>query len=120
MNKYKYPCPCCGYIVFEKPGDDAICTICSWNNNYEYINPTVGGGEPNRYSLYQCQRNYINFGASIEEFANKVRKPTKDDIKDPEWEIYNEKKHGEKVKKNKALHWENWPKDGSELYYWKK
>lgn len=32
----KYPCPCCGYLTYPVPREDAIayiCPVCFWEND---------------------------------------------------------------------------------------
>lgn len=32
----EYPCPCCGYLTFPVPGEEAmafICPVCFWEND---------------------------------------------------------------------------------------
>jgi hypothetical protein len=40
-----YPCPCCGYLVFEeKPGSYDICPVCGWEDDLSQLRfPTTGG-----------------------------------------------------------------------------
>src|SRR5436190_23116503 len=41
-----YPCPVCGYLVFdEPPGSYAICPICFWEDDAIQLGfPLMGGG----------------------------------------------------------------------------
>ena len=83
----KYTCPCCGYKTLdEEPTDtDAICEICFWHDDgVQFRDPDYEGGA-NEVSLKQAQKNFINFGACEEYCIKFVRKPNKEDIKDPNW-----------------------------------
>jgi hypothetical protein len=34
----KYPCPCCGYLMFyEGPGSYDICKICFWEDDLSQL-----------------------------------------------------------------------------------
>ena len=59
-GKEKYPCPSCGFIVFdEPPGSYDICPICNWEDDpVQLRDPSTGGGA-NRESLYQSQQKVL-------------------------------------------------------------
>lgn len=83
----KYTCSCCGYKTLneEPPGTDEICKFCFWHDDYvQYEDPDYEGGA-NEVSLRQAQKNFIKFGACEEKCIKLVRKPNKEDIKDPNW-----------------------------------
>jgi uncharacterized Zn finger protein (UPF0148 family) len=58
--KPKYPCPACGFIVFEEPiGSYDICPICGWEDDHVQLkHPTLIGGA-NKNSLYERQQTWI-------------------------------------------------------------
>ncbi|NMH73916.1 hypothetical protein HF078_12560 [Bacillus sp. RO2] len=89
MNNNFYTCPCCGYksLESESPGSFEICSICYWeDDNVQYDDPHYEGGA-NEVSLYQAQRNFLEFGAANESYLQSVRKPTVEDIKDSNFQI---------------------------------
>lgn len=71
----KYPCPCCGFKVLNKPpGSYDICLIYYWEDDaFQTDDPFCVGGA-NTISLYQAQRNYLEFGACKKELLKYVRK----------------------------------------------
>lgn len=86
-----YPCPCCGYRVYEAPpGSYDICPICFWEDDIVQIAFPDGGGGANALSLIQSQQNYDSFGASEERFKCHVRVSTVSDIRDEGWRRLNE------------------------------
>lgn len=84
-----YTCPCCGYKTLKdgNPGSFEICSICYWeNDNVQFDEPFYEGGA-NRVSLYEAQRNFIEFGACDKDSIDSVRKPTPLDKKDPNFKL---------------------------------
>jgi len=88
-----YPCPCCGYSTLEEkpPGTDLICRICFWHDDYVQGKDVDDWGGANDLSLRDSQKNFIKFGAIEEKFINNVRKPNKNDVRDPNWKALGEK-----------------------------
>jgi hypothetical protein len=64
-----YPCPCCGYQVFnEPPGSNEVCPICFWEDDeIQFAFPDCSGGA-NNCSLIEGQRNFAAFGVSETQF----------------------------------------------------
>jgi hypothetical protein len=77
-----YPCPCCGYLVFDEPaGSDDICEICFWHDDLSQLRfPRMTGA--NHVSLLDAQRNYREFGACEERVLAFARRPTAADDRD--------------------------------------
>lgn len=52
-----YPCPACGFVVFdEPPGSFAICSVCGWEDDHVQLqHPALRGGA-NRESLIESQQ----------------------------------------------------------------
>lgn len=86
METKLYTCPVCGYLIFFEPaGSDDICSICFWHDDLLQLEDPAFSGGANDPSLIQAQKNYQIFGAKEERVKQYVRKPTKDDKKDPKW-----------------------------------
>lgn len=84
-----YTCPCCGYKTLEEkpPGTFEICSICFWeDDNVQFDDPDYKSGA-NDISLREAQKNFIKFGAKEKRVISYVRKPAKEDKKDPKWKI---------------------------------
>lgn len=80
----RYPCPCCGYLVFEEPpGSGDICLICFWEDDADQLRFPTLEEATNVVSLVRAQAAYAEHGAIEERFAGDVRKPNADDVKDP-------------------------------------
>lgn len=116
----EYPCPCCGYLVFdEPPGSYAICPICFWEDDHVQLRfPTLEGGA-NELSLIQSQKNYVEFGACEKRFQGDVRKPKKTDLRDPQWRMIDESNDRFEEPINDIEEFTPYPDDGTTLYYWR-
>ena len=82
----RYPCPCCGHLVFdEPPGSADICLICFWEDDADQLRFPTLEDATNVVSLKQAQAGYASFGAIEERFAGDVRQPTSEDTRDPDF-----------------------------------
>ena len=62
----KYPCPCCGYLTYPVPREDAIayiCPVCFWENDVFVTSDDEPSDENHGISLRTAQENYRSFGA---------------------------------------------------------
>jgi cysteine-rich CPCC protein len=85
LPELSYPCPCCGYLVFdEEPGSLAICPICFWEDDQIQLRRLLRTGA-NQVSLIEAQRNYARFGACERRLMAHVRPPRPDDLREPGW-----------------------------------
>lgn len=86
----KFYCPCCGYNTLnEAPtGTYNICKVCFWEDDQiQFDDPNYEGGA-NRVSLIQGQQNFEKYGACEKEMVKNVTRPTKQNIRNPEWKKY--------------------------------
>jgi hypothetical protein len=76
-----YPCPCCGYLVFdEEPGSYDICPVCNWEDDLSQLRfPTMGGA--NR-PLIQCQQEYPRSRRSEKSDTSPEQLGF---VRDPQW-----------------------------------
>ena len=81
-----YPCPACGFLVFEEPpGSYEICPICFWEDDLVQLIWTDYAGGANDPSLIEAQRTFESIGAVEERLLPFVRKPTATDERDQSW-----------------------------------
>jgi hypothetical protein len=115
MDNRRYPCPCCGHLVFdEPPGSDDICLVCFWEDDLTQLRwPALAGGA-NAVSLAEAQRNLAEFGAIEERFSGDVRAPAPDEPRDPEWRPIDGTDAFEAPDEAAP-----WPADSTTLYYWR-
>jgi hypothetical protein len=89
MGEPRYPCPCCGYLVFDQePGSYGICPICFWEDDLSQLRFVRTTGA-NHVTLIEAQRNFARSGASEERLAVHCRKPTAGDRRDESWRPFN-------------------------------
>ena len=120
-NATIYPCPVCGYLVFdEPPGSYAICPICFWeDDNVQLGFPLMAGGA-NSVSLYESQREFIRSGACEFRFTGNVRPPTQSERRDPQWRPF-DPAHDLHLRWESEADNERWRASGFDacLYYWR-
>ena len=71
----RYPCPCCGHLVFTgEPGSYEICPVCWWEDDpAQRKDPELTGGA-NEKSLREARELFAECGASDVRFVDRVRK----------------------------------------------
>jgi cysteine-rich CPCC protein len=87
MSDPSFPCPCCGYFMFEEPPNSYdICEICFWEDDALQLEfaTTLDGGA-NTTTLAEAQQAFADIGASAARLAAHVRKPNANDRRDPQW-----------------------------------
>ena len=85
-NQGRYPCPCCGYLVFDEgPGSYDICPICFWEDDLSQLRFAFTEDGPNCVSLWDGQRAYATIGACESRLVQYVRQPTYEDQRDADW-----------------------------------
>lgn len=115
MSEQRYPCPCCGHLVFsEPPGSDDICMICFWEDDVTQLRWPNLGGATNAVSLREAQQGFVKFGAIEPSFADDVRAPTALEPLDPEWRPIDDRDVFEAPDESAP-----WPEDRTVLYYWR-
>ncbi|MEV7009417.1 CPCC family cysteine-rich protein [Streptosporangium sp. NPDC051022] len=112
----KFPCPCCGYRVFEDPpGSHMICPICFWEDDILQLRWPFYGEGANQTSLVQAQINYNEFAASARRFRECVREPKPGEERGGNWRpIEVDRDRFEPTFES----WSPWPKDRTVLYWW--
>lgn len=115
----KYPCPCCGYLVFSEPlGSYEICPICCWEDDLSQLRfPTTLGA--NSITLIQAQENYASYGVSKAGRDCGARPPNEAETRDPEWRPINRSKDNFEKPIQGIDYSNNYPSDYTELYYWR-
>jgi hypothetical protein len=118
--KARYPCPCCGYVVFSRPpGSYDICEICCWEDDSVQLRDPRYAGGANTVSLVQAQANYSRVGAKEQGLVSGARPVSVSDHRDPEWRPFEvERDNPESCAPDGG--WERpWPDDQTVLYWWR-
>jgi hypothetical protein len=114
----RLPCPSCGFLVFNEPPESYdICPICNWeDDNVQLRFPDFPGGA-NKPSLMEAQRNFAEFGASEIRSLPRVRPPTEEDVRDPDWRPFDPVRDLKALDHNDGT--DDWPTECTRLYYWR-
>lgn len=81
----KLPCPCCRCITLELdvPLGERRCEVCYWIQDPTQTSDRTYRGGANEVSMLEARENFARFGASEEEFKDKVRPPRPGEV--PPW-----------------------------------
>ena len=116
----KYPCPCCGYLVFdESPGSYQICPICFWEDDLSqlrFVRTTCA----NHVSLLEGQENFINEGVCELRFRSNVRRARASDLREAQWRRFDLSKDTVEEPFHEMDYGNTYPDDTTQLYYWRK
>ncbi|MEZ5427781.1 MAG: CPCC family cysteine-rich protein [Pyrinomonadaceae bacterium] len=115
MAEQEYPCPSCGFLIFdEPPGSYDICSICGWEDDHVQLKYPFMTGGANGGSLFDYQQDIIKeIPIEVKENSGYVR--------DSDWyplrpEDY---KENENIPKSGLGYFLEAAKDAP-VYYWKK
>jgi Cysteine-rich CPCC len=115
-----YPCPCCGYLVFEEEsGSYSICPICFWEDDLTQLRFAYMGGGANRVSLFEGQRAYAALGACEARFVAHVRRPTDADRREAGWRSLDPMRDNIEDAQAMPHAAQTYPEDSTTLYYWR-
>ncbi|HSW74521.1 MAG TPA: CPCC family cysteine-rich protein [Candidatus Saccharimonadales bacterium] len=109
-NQHQYPCPICGYYVFdERPGSYDTCRVCGWeDDNVQLRYPDMGGA--NKESLIEAQTLFLS-------------KPTSPAVqaymRDSQWRPLNENDKELYKKRKDIVENAPWPRNYEVLYWWR-
>jgi hypothetical protein len=122
FSQQKFPCPCCGYLVFERmPGHHETCPICWWEDDLAQLRfPKMPGGA-NGVSLLDAQQNFAELGTAEKKNRGLPRPPFETEHQDSGWrpldsaaDNIEEPHRGEDY--SRTYPW----RDTTVLYYWRK
>lgn len=115
MNELNYPCPSCGFLIFdEPPGSYNICDICGWEDDHVQLKHPFMRGGANGGSLFDYQQEIIK------EIPIEV-KETSEYIRDSAWYPLRSEDYTEDENiPNSGLGYFLAATEDAPNYYWKK
>lgn len=117
----KFPCPCCGYLVFDRaPGNHEICPICCWEDDMSQLRFAEMPGSANPVSLADAQHNFASFHSSSHRKEAEVREPLAGDRRDTGWRPLDPEHDNIETPQRGIPYAESYPVDDpTVLYYWR-
>ena len=117
----KYPCPCCGHLVFtQEPGHHEVCPICLWEDDLAQLRFPLMTGMVNTAPLETAQRNYQSFGAAEKKNQGLTREPIEGEELEPGWRPLNLEIDNVEQPRRGENYAETYPwRDTTVLYYWR-
>ncbi|HZS13449.1 MAG TPA: CPCC family cysteine-rich protein [Candidatus Dormibacteraeota bacterium] len=106
---HEFPCPVCGYLVFDgPPGTFAICPVCRWEDDDTQLRwPALAGGA-NSTSLIEAQREFGR--TAVDGNLHYVLDPAWRPIDSSRDDVRDDFQPGQQAE---------WPRDRTGLYYWR-
>lgn len=121
MIPERYPCPCCGYRVFERqPGSSATCPICLWEDDLAQLRFPRLPGSANHVSLEQAQHNYSDLGVAERRNAGLGRVPVEGERREAGWRPLDPEQDNVEEPQSGIDYGDTYPlADTTVLYYWR-
>lgn len=116
----KFPCPCCGYLVFERqPGSSATCPICRWEDDLAQLRFPRMPGSANSVSLENAQHNFCDIGVAARRHAGLGRVPS-GESRDSDWRLLDPRRDNVEEPHAGINYADSYPlNDTTVLYYWR-
>ncbi len=116
-----YPCPCCGYQVFDNaPGNHEVCPVCGWEDDLAQLRFPRMVGSANAVSLESAQRNYADYGVAERRNRGTTRKPLENEVRDKGWRILDAARDNIEEPQRGIPYADSYPlTDTTVLYYWR-
>jgi hypothetical protein len=117
----KFPCPCCGYLVFDhEPGFHQDCPICGWEDDLSQLRFPLMPGSSNTVSLHQAQRNFQSYGASERRNVGQTRDPVEGEAIERGWRMLDPEVDNVEHPHRGRSYADSYPwPDTTVLYYWR-
>lgn len=116
-----FPCPCCGFHVFEhEPGSHHTCPICCWEDNLVQLRFPLMPGAANHVSLVEGQQNFKRIGAAERRHLHDARPPLPEDVRDAGWRELDLERDNPETPCRGIRYADSYPEaDYTVLYYWR-
>lgn len=121
MSLDRFPCPCCGYLVFyRQPGNHERCPICLWEDDLAQLRFPLMPGSANAVSLEQAQQNFTACGTAERRKAGDGRAPFDEDVREHGWRPLDPKRDNVEQPEGGTDYRDSYPlADTTVLYYWR-
>jgi len=121
MDSQKYPCPCCGYRVFQRqPGHHEKCPICLWEDDLAQLRFPRLPGSANHVSLEQGQHNYAEIGTAERRYRGEGRTPFDEETRESSWRPLDPARDNVEEPQRGIDYADSYPlSDTTVLYYWR-
>ena len=117
----RFPCPCCGYRVFERPpGNHEKCPVCLGEDDLSQLRFPRMPGSANGVSLEQAQHNFIEFGTAERRHRGGGREPFDVESRDAAWRLLDPARDNIEEPQRGISYGDSYPlADTTVLYYWR-
>jgi hypothetical protein len=117
----KYPCPCCGYLVFDwQPGSNKKCPICLWEDDLAQLRFPRLPGSANHVSLEDAQHNYAELGVAERRRRGEGRAPLDIERREAAWRPLDPARDNIEEPEPGRAYGDSYPlADTTVLYYWR-
>ena len=78
-----HPCPCCGYLTFPVPKEEAIayiCPVCFWENDVFDPGEDDPSDENGGMTLRESRENFKQYGAVRPDLVQHARPPLPEEV----------------------------------------
>lgn len=120
MDGQKFPCPCCGYLVYDRqPGGHEKCPICGWEDDLAQLRFPRMPGSANRVSLESAQQNFAHMGVAERRYLGEGREPLEDEPREQAWRPLDPQRDNVE-EPQRGSYAGSYPEDDTTvLYYWR-
>jgi hypothetical protein len=117
----RYPCPCCGYRVFERqPGSSETCPICRWEDDLAQLRFPHMPGSANHVSLDEAQHNFAELGVAERRHRGVQRAPLETESREEGWRTLDPARDNIEEPQRGINYGDSYPlADTTVLYYWR-
>ena len=117
----KYPCPCCGHLVFNSaPGNHEVCPVCGWEDDLAQLRFPRMPGSANAVSLENAQKNYVDYGVAERKNQGTTREPFESELRDKDWRPLDPGRDNIEESARGVKYADSYPlADTTVLYYWR-
>ncbi len=71
-----YPCPACGFLMFDRQYSHQICSICNWQDDDVQLRFPMMRGGANHKSLYEWQQDVmVRLPLDVQAYNDEKRDP---------------------------------------------